>query len=31
MPFPQGNVAAGFEEVRTEFQRNFSDRGEIGA
>ena len=27
----QGFVAAGFEEVRTEFERNFADRGEIGA
>jgi CubicO group peptidase (beta-lactamase class C family) len=26
-----GLVAPGFEEVRTEFQRNFADRGEIGA
>lgn len=27
----RGRVAAGFEEVRTEFERNFSERGEIGA
>ena len=27
----QGFVAAGFEEVRAEFERNFADRGEIGA
>jgi CubicO group peptidase (beta-lactamase class C family) len=26
-----GSVAAGFEEVRTEFERNFAERGEIGA
>ena len=26
-----GWVAPGFEEVRTEFERNFSERGEIGA
>ena len=26
-----GMVAPGFEEVRTEFERNFSERGEIGA
>jgi CubicO group peptidase (beta-lactamase class C family)/hypothetical membrane protein len=26
-----GVVAPGFEEVRTEFQRNFTERGEIGA
>jgi CubicO group peptidase (beta-lactamase class C family) len=26
-----GQVAPGFEEVRTEFERNFSERGEIGA
>jgi len=26
-----GWVARGFEEVRTEFERNFSERGEIGA
>jgi len=26
-----GQVAPGFEEVRAEFQRNFTDRGEIGA
>src|SRR5688500_15922310 len=27
----QGFVAPGFEEVRTEFLRNFAHRGEIGA
>ena len=27
----QGQVAAGFEEVRCEFERNFVERGEIGA
>jgi CubicO group peptidase (beta-lactamase class C family) len=26
-----GFVAAGFEDVRTEFERNFTERGEIGA
>ena len=26
-----GSVARGFEDVRTEFQRNFAERGEIGA
>ena len=26
-----GFVAAGFEEVRAEFERNFEERGEIGA
>lgn len=26
-----GLVAPGFEEVRTEFERNFAERGEIGA
>ena len=26
-----GSVAAGFEEVRAEFERNFAERGEIGA
>lgn len=26
-----GTVAAGFEEVRREFERNFAERGEIGA
>jgi hypothetical protein len=26
-----GSVAAGFEEVRAEFERNFLERGEIGA
>jgi CubicO group peptidase (beta-lactamase class C family) len=28
---PNGWVAPGFEEVRTEFDRNFAERGEIGA
>jgi CubicO group peptidase (beta-lactamase class C family) len=28
---PMGSVAPGFEEVRTEFARNFARRGEIGA
>lgn len=27
----EGAVAPGFEEVRTEFERNFAERGEIGA
>jgi CubicO group peptidase (beta-lactamase class C family) len=27
----EGLVAPGFEEVRTEFERNFAERGEIGA
>ena len=27
----RGRVAPGFEEVRSEFERNFSERGEIGA
>jgi CubicO group peptidase (beta-lactamase class C family) len=27
----QGHVAGGFEEVRAEFERNFAERGEIGA
>jgi hypothetical protein len=27
----EGRVAPGFEEVRTEFERNFVERGEIGA
>ncbi|HEX9083128.1 MAG TPA: hypothetical protein VF836_00200 [Gemmatimonadaceae bacterium] len=27
----EGFVAPGFEEVRKEFERNFADRGEIGA
>lgn len=27
----QGTVARGFEEVREEFERNFAERGEIGA
>ena len=26
-----GTVAPGFEEVRAEFERNFAERGEIGA
>lgn len=26
-----GLVAPGFEEVRTQFERNFAERGEIGA
>ncbi len=26
-----GRVAAGFEEVRVEFERNLTERGEIGA
>src|SRR4029078_9383621 len=26
-----GKVASGFESVRDEFERNFTDRGEIGA
>jgi CubicO group peptidase (beta-lactamase class C family) len=30
-PHHGGRVAPGFEEVRTEFERNFSERGEIGA
>jgi CubicO group peptidase (beta-lactamase class C family) len=30
-PHARGTVAAGFEEVRTEFERNFAERGEIGA
>ena len=30
-PHYGGRVAPGFEEVRTEFERNFSERGEIGA
>ena len=31
-PGPRGErVAAGFEEVREEFERNFAERGEIGA
>jgi CubicO group peptidase (beta-lactamase class C family) len=29
-PLVAGHVAAGFEEVRVEFERNFSQRGEIG-
>ena len=27
----KGSIAPGFEEVRTEFERNFAERGEIGA
>jgi CubicO group peptidase (beta-lactamase class C family) len=30
-PHVHGMVAPGFEEVRAEFERNFADRGEIGA
>ena len=30
-PHRGGRVAPGFEEVRAEFERNFSERGEIGA
>src|SRR5689334_9541083 len=30
-PHQGGQVAPGFEEVSTEFERNFSERGEIGA
>ena len=30
-PHHGGRVAPGFEEVRTEFERNFAERGEIGA
>jgi CubicO group peptidase (beta-lactamase class C family) len=30
-PRAHGGVAPGFEEVRTEFERNFAERGEIGA
>jgi hypothetical protein len=30
-PIPDGYSAPGFEEVRTEFARNFAERGEIGA
>ena len=30
-PQPGGWVAPGFEEVRAEFERNFAERGEIGA
>ena len=30
-PHHGGRVAQGFEEVRVEFERNFSERGEIGA
>lgn len=29
--FIHGRVASGFEEVRREFERNFSERGELGA
>ena len=31
MPVACGKVAPGFEEVRDEFERNFAERGEIGA
>ena len=31
MQIAQGHVANGFEEVRDEFERNFSHRGEVGA
>ncbi|NOT41490.1 MAG: beta-lactamase family protein [Alphaproteobacteria bacterium] len=31
MPTACGQVAPGFEEVRDEFERNFAERGEIGA
>ena len=27
----RGHVAPGFEEVRSEFARNFAERGELGA
>ena len=30
-PRARGQVAPGFEEVRAEFERNFAERGEIGA
>ena len=30
-PRARGQVAAGFEQVRVEFERNFRERGEIGA
>ena len=30
-PHIDGMVAAGFEEVRAEFEKNFKERGEIGA
>jgi CubicO group peptidase (beta-lactamase class C family) len=30
-PRARGSVAAGFEQVRVEFERNFAERGEIGA
>ena len=30
-PYVDGTVASGFEEVRAEFERNFAERGEIGA
>ena len=30
-PVACGTVAAGFEQVRDEFERNFAERGEIGA
>ena len=31
MPIACGQVTPGFEEVRHEFERNFAERGEIGA
>ncbi|MCB1498638.1 MAG: beta-lactamase family protein [Bauldia sp.] len=31
MPMTQGQVAPGFEQVCDEFERNFAERGEIGA
>jgi CubicO group peptidase (beta-lactamase class C family) len=30
-PLARGTVAPGFEEVRAEFEKNFAERGEIGA
>ena len=30
-PHIDGMVAPGFEEVRVEFERNFTERGDIGA
>jgi CubicO group peptidase (beta-lactamase class C family) len=30
-PLARGRVAKGFEEARIEFERNFAERGEIGA
>jgi CubicO group peptidase (beta-lactamase class C family) len=30
-PRARGHVAKGFEQVRVEFERNFAERGEIGA